>query len=213
MTDAPAPALLVQLLPDWSPSRRPGLARFDALVKVTAGTRLPPGAQLTIELLGALGGPQVLDSELDGAELLGPTWRHVRGRLVEVAPTVTTVLARLAGQVSDPVSREDAPSVVSLVVIPGLLGAADEPLLWWCYRNTGSDPVGVRRLRAGTALRADGHRLPLGGPYNGPAELPPGRALSGFWVLRDLAALGPGRHRVELVVEHHLSNPVLVSLG
>lgn len=213
MTTGPGSGVGLELLPDWTPSVNPRLARFNAVVKLAAGARLATGTQLSVRLLGDESDDPVtlVSAELD--DLMGPDWRAVSGRLLEINPAAAVAEGLLAGRVSGPVFRRDAVVPVSLTAIRDVVGIAHEPHLWWRYYNATGRPVDVAALRATTVLWVDDRRFGVATNYNGPAQLPPGRALFDLWSFDDLDGLLPGTYRMQLTVGDEASAPLVVEVG
>jgi hypothetical protein len=202
----------VELLPDWTTSRNPRLARFDAVIKIARGATVPAGSQLRVRLSGGDAGTPLVRAVADIGGIAGPSWRELRGALLEIEPSIAAAEGELAGRVSPPVYRRDATTPVSLTAIRDTIGLPDEPLLWWRYYNAAPAHVAVQPLRARAALRADDHVFRLSGTYNGPAELPPGRAMSGLVSADHLQGLPPGTHRLQLVMGHEVSAYVTATI-
>ena len=213
MTTGSGSGVGLELLPDWTPLVNPRLARFNAVVKLAAGARLATGTQLSVRLLGDESDDPVtlVSAELDG--LMGPGWRAVPGRLLEISPAAAVAEGLLAGDVSGPVFRRDAVVPVSLTAIRDVMGMAHEPHLWWRYYNATGRPVDVAALRATTVLWVDGRWFGVATDYNGPAQLPPGRALFDLWSFDDLDGLLPGTYRMQLTVGDEASAPLVVEVG
>ena len=202
----------LDVIPDWTPALRSDLARFDLVVKIAAGHVLTDATVVRVRLLDAAG-TEIAATSLAVEPRSGPAWLHVRGPLVVVDASVSQAEAGLAGVVSPPVFRRDARQVVMLGPLHGRVGADGEPHFWWRYYNSTSSPLSVERLRAQTVLWLDGRPLPLRGPYNGFANLPPGRALTGLWSVDDFDALHPGTHHARLQVGTEESGELSFEVG
>lgn len=202
----------VELMPDWTPSMNPRLVRLDAIIKVAAGAWIAPGTALRARLkrVEAEDLTITLSEELSG--LTGPDWRQVRGRLIEIDPAVWAAEGMLPGCVSAPVFRRDGQAPVFLAVIRDRIGVADEPILWWRYYNATNQLLNVAQIRAQTRLRLDGQSIALRTNYNGPSQLPPGRAMSGLWRANDLPELTSGTYQIQLVIGDHASTQVTLTL-
>jgi hypothetical protein len=213
VTTVPGSGVGLELVPNWTPSMNPRLARFDAVVKVAAGAQLAAGIPLRVRLLddGADDPVVRVSAELDG--LTGPDWRTVSGRLIEVEPAVAVAEGLLAGRASRPVLRRDAVVPVSLTAIRDVIGVAREPHLWSRYYNATGRPVDVAAVRAKTLLWVDGRWFGLTTNYDGPAQLAPGRALIDFWSFDALDGVGPGTYRMQLSVGDETSAAVVVEVG
>jgi hypothetical protein len=185
--------VFLQLWPDWTPSRAPDLARFSALLKVGAGRSIDEPETIEIRMLDA--GGNVVDVqtepfEPDSGRLVGPAWEEVPGHLVRLADAVTQVEATLRDAVSERVARADGTAAVLLTPVAYDLGLDREPALWWSYRNQTGAPVDATDVLRSRVLWVDEHPLrPPEGGYNGPPDLGPGQALSGWWSLDDFALI------------------------
>jgi hypothetical protein len=62
-------------------------------------------------------------------------------------------------------------------------------------------------------LWVDDRRFGVATNYNGPAQLPPGRALFDLWSFDDLDGLLPGTYRMQLTVGDEASAPLVVEVG
>lgn len=212
MTSQLAGGVGLEVLPDWTPSNNPRLARFDAVIKVAVGARVPAGSELQVRLIGGNSGGSMITIATDIRGLVGPSWWEIRGSLVDIEPNISAVEGELAGCVSRPVYRKDATTPVSLTALRDTIGLKDEPLLWWRYYNSATVHVEVQSLRAQAILRADGRSVRLSRTYNGPAQLPPRRAMSGLLSAADLQGLFPGTYRLQLIIGNDASQPVTATV-
>jgi len=182
------------------------------VVKVEPG-QVADLSALEVRLLDGLG--EQVDSATHGYEegasaLVGPDWRLRRGRLVTLSGTVEHAEAVLGRMRSQVVPRTDGRERVSLVAIEGLLGVEREPHLWWRFYNGDTEPIPVDTVRRSMGLWVGERRLPLTTPYNGPALLPPGRAMTGLWYLADAYPV-TGNVRVRLEALRYFSDEVVLS--
>jgi len=179
----------IELLPEWAPSRNPAHARFDVFVTVPDGAApLDPGA-LRVELRDSAG--EVIGTIAPGLEerptpLTGPGWRVITGRHVVIADEVAYATAVLGVARSPRTSRADGRRTLTVVPIRDVLGVPGEPRLWWRFRNTTDAPIVVSELLANTVVWLDDIAVHPPSTYNGPAKLPPGRAISNLVSLADL---------------------------
>jgi hypothetical protein len=202
----------VVLVPDWSPSINSRLARFDAIIKVPAGQTVFSGTPLDVQLASDERDVQLVTSDHDVGAIQGPAWRYVRGRLVEVGDRVSSAVAVLGPATSAPSLRPAALTAVSLLPIDYRIGIRDEPVLLWRYGNSTDQPLPVGELLARAVLSANDQPMIVGMTYNGPASLPVGRAVSGWWSTMDLEGLPPGPNRMQLWIGDQTSDPTIVDV-
>lgn len=181
-------AVHVQLLPDWTAGRR-ALARFDVLLKVASGQRLAVPAQMEVIMLDSLG--QVLRTvsvPLASREpRQGPGWQWLRAGVTEVGRDVEQAACVVAGRRTQPVERREATRPVALVPVFAQVGLPGEPHLFWRFYNHRAVALPAAAVLGDRVLWLDGRRYRLlDAAYDGPALLPPGRALSGLLSLDDI---------------------------
>jgi hypothetical protein len=199
-------AAALHLVPLWTPTANPRVVSLDALIKARAGAMVDAPSSMELRMLDAHGrlievAHDVLRPSQDA--LRGPGWLHVRGQLVRLPDEATALEGVLGALRSPPVLRARAGEPVELTAIPLELDLPGEPHLAWHYRNAQDAPVEVGALFASTRLHVDDRTFALSRheTYNGPAQLPAGRALSGWWSLdRFEPGLRRGRHRFELEI-------------
>jgi hypothetical protein len=203
--------IAIQLLPDWTPSSLDLLlARFDTLVKIPRGSVLDDGAIQLLLLDEQEHVLTLINSPLNlGGSLAGPSWKVSRGGLVKIRAMSTHASAVLNDVRSAPVPRLDATIPVLLQPITCQLGIAGEPHLWWRFYNRTELPIRVDRVFNASTLQLDDRTFsPRFGAYNGPAELPSKRALSGLWSLDEFDTRArEGRHRFRLSILDDASDP------
>lgn len=172
-----------------------------AVVKVKHGFVLDPATPITVRFFND-SGQQVAarDLALDAAagKVVGPGWQYVRGALVKIDNTVIAADAVVGASRSARRTRAEQKQQVLLDPVPGDLGLAREPHLWWRFSNQHDQPIAARAIIASTVIFLDGRALrPPAATYDGPAYLAPGRTLSGFWSLEQLdPAARVGVHRL-----------------
>lgn len=203
----------LEILPDWTPSKNGRLARFDAVIKVAAGVSIEHSVRLRIRLKGRDEEDVLVESGTEFRGLTGPMWQYVRGGLVDIDRDVSAVDGVLEGCTSVPVLRRNGYRPVTLSAFRDMIGMPGEPLLWWRYYNHTGHSVAIRQLRAKSVLWADGQPFRLSTNYNGPAQLPPGRAVSGLWSSEDLEGLRPGTYRMQFTVGDEESDPLVVQVA
>jgi hypothetical protein len=207
--------IAIQLLPDWTPSSvDERLVRLDALVKVPSAGVL---ADTPLDLLFTDDDERVVAVEqvpahlAQGRPLVGPAWVVIPSGLLKMSAGSTRAHARVGSVRSASVARRDGALPVLLDAVPLQVGVAGEPHLWWRFYNRSPTPVPVDRIFATTTVQIDERTFsrPVG-PYNGPAQLPPKRAISGLWSLDDFdARLRQGQHRFHLTILGDASAPVV----
>jgi hypothetical protein len=202
----------IQLLADWTPSSvDPLLGRFDALLKIPRGAVLEDGTTqlLLLDDQGRVLTATNIPLQLEGV-IAGPSSKLVRGGLVRLSEGTTHAVGILNDVRSAPVARLDATIPVLLRAIARQVGIAGEPHLWWRFYNRTSAPIHVGRIFETSVLHVDDRTFsPRAAPYNGPAELPPKRAVSGLWSLDDFdATLRRGLHRFQLSILGEASEPL-----
>jgi hypothetical protein len=199
------PPFTVHVLPDWTPSSVNTLvARFDALLKIPRG-HLLEYASMQLFLLDEreeVVGIFDLPVDLQDGSLAGPSWKIVRSGLVKIDETATHCYGVINHVSSAPVTRADATIPVLLRPITSQIDVAGEPHLWWRFYNHSEEPVSVDRVFKTTVLHLDNQTFtPRLDAYNGPAELPSRRGLSGLWSLDDFdPGARTGAHQFSLSI-------------
>jgi hypothetical protein len=191
----PTGGVYLQLWPDWWAWRLPEVARFSAIIKVGAGASLDVPATIAVRLLDR-GGDLIAEEALAvPGEVRGPAWQRVESGFVRLDAAVTDAEGELAGVVSERVRRAEVEVPVILRAVGGELGVDGEPRLWWCYRNLTGGPVSAIELLRSRTLGVDGVAVAVPtNAYNGPSELLPWRAMTGWWSLDDLGIDRRTRH-------------------
>jgi hypothetical protein len=199
-------SVAIQILPDWTPSLVDrNLARFDTILKIPAGSLIEDGT-LQLRLLDeSLRLIEVKTTALTlGAEgpVVGPSWKVIRGELTKLPEASMHCFAVLNDARSTIVDRADATIPVLLRGIEGEVGLKGEPHLWWRFYNDTAQPISVERILTTTLLRIDDQTfLPRPSSYDGPAYLPPRRALSGVWSLDEFDSRArEGQHQFQLSI-------------
>jgi hypothetical protein len=181
------------------------MVRFDAIVKVAAGSVLDDASAVELRLFDDQGALVEVHVGMDAGRprIVGPAWQRLHGRLVEVATTVTQAEVTLPGIAASPRTRRDGPTgPVTLVPLGAQVGVEGEPHVWWRFDNRSAAPVPILDILRDQTLWLDGasYRAPQR-HYDGPHLLQPDRSFLGVWSLDDFEPLARrGAHRLELEI-------------
>jgi hypothetical protein len=201
----------IELLPEWAPSLNPAHARFDVLVTVPAGAAPVDPSTLRVELRDAAGevvGTIAAGLDEHPAPVTGPGWRVITGRHVAITDEIAHAEAVVGAARSRRTSRADARRTLNVVPIRDVLGVPGEPRLWWRFCNTTDAPIAVSELLDDTVVWLDDVAVQPPATYNGPAQLPPGRAISNLVSLSDLGITISSPSEITVSILGHRFGPI-----